>query len=61
MAALSNPFRIGSRGWSMLSQQNHAAGGGNCSIMVVVGMFVCLCLAGQKPSELEFFVPSERT
>ncbi len=30
--------------------------GGNGSIMV--GMFVCLCLASQKPSEREFFVPA---
>ena len=28
--------------------------GGNSSIMV--GMFVCLCLASQKPSEWEFFI-----
>jgi hypothetical protein len=34
---------------------NHAAGGGNGSIMV--GMFVSLCLASKKPSEGEFFVP----
>ena len=36
--------------------QNHAAGGENVSIMV--GMFVSLCLASQKPSEREFFVPA---
>ena len=30
----------------MLGQQNHAAGEGNGSIMV--GMFVCLCLARPK-------------
>ncbi len=35
--------------------QIHAAGGENSSIMV--GMFVCLCLASKKPSEREFFVP----
>ena len=40
----------------MLGQQNHAAGGGNGSIMV--GMFVCLCLASQNLSEWEFFVPA---
>ena len=56
MAALPNPLRRGSWGWGMLDQQNHAAGGGNGSIMV--GMFVCLCLASQKPSEREFFVPA---
>ena len=32
------------------------AGGGNGSIMV--GMFVCLCLASQNPFEWEFFVPA---
>ncbi len=35
--------------------QIHAAGGENGSIMV--GMFVCLCLASKKPFEPEFFVP----
>jgi hypothetical protein len=39
----------------MLVHKKHAAGGGNGSIMV--GMFVSLCLASQKPSEREFFVP----
>jgi hypothetical protein len=24
----------------------------------MLGMFVCLCLASQKPSEREFFVPA---
>jgi hypothetical protein len=56
MTASSNPFRRGSQGWCMLVHQNHAAGGGNGSIMV--GMFVSLCLASQKPSEREFFVPA---
>jgi hypothetical protein len=40
----------------MFLHQNHATRGGNGSIMV--GMFVCLCLASQKPSEREFFVPA---
>ena len=40
----------------MLIHQNHAAGEENSSIMV--GMFVCLCLASKKPSEREFFVPA---
>jgi len=40
----------------MLVHQNHAAGGENGSIMV--GMFVCLCLACQNPFECEFFVPA---
>ena len=56
MATSANPFRRGSWGWGMLDQQNHAAGGANGSIMV--GMFVCLCLASKKPSEREFFVPA---
>ena len=38
----------------MFLHQNHSSGGGNGSIMV--GMFVFLCLASQKPSEREFFV-----
>ena len=49
MAASSNPFQRGSRGWGVFIHQNHGAGGGNGSIMV--GMFVCLCLASKKPSE----------
>jgi hypothetical protein len=58
MVTSANPFRRGSRGWGNL-HQNHAAGGGNGSIMVVV--FVILCLASKKPSEREFFVPAIRT
>jgi hypothetical protein len=56
MVALSNPFRRDSRGWGVFIHQNHGAGGGNGSIMV--GMFMCLCLASKKPSEWEFFVPA---
>ena len=60
MAALPNPFRRGSQGWAGYAhQQNYVAGGGNGSIME--GMFVRLCLANQKPSEREFFVPATRT
>jgi len=40
----------------MIGQQNHAAGGENGTIMV--GMFVCLCLASQKPKGRKFFVPA---
>jgi len=40
----------------MFFHKNHAAGGENGSIMV--GMFVFLCLASQKPSEQEFFGPA---
>jgi len=39
----------------MFVHKNHAAGGENGSIMV--GMFVFLCLASQKLSEREFFIP----
>jgi hypothetical protein len=46
----------GSRGCSIFVHQNHAAGGGTSSIMV--GMFVCLCLASRQPSEWESFVPA---
>ncbi len=56
MAASSNPFGSGSRGWGTLVYQNHGAGGGNCSIMV--GVFVCLCLVSKKPSEWKFFFPA---
>ena len=54
-----NPFHVGSRRWGTLVHQTmpHAAGGKIGSIMV--GMFVSLCLASQKPSsEQEFFVPA---
>ena len=54
--ALSNPFRVGSRGWGTLVHQIHAAGEENGSI--VVGMFVSLCLASKKSLEREFFVPT---
>jgi len=40
----------------MFVHKNHAAGGGNGSI--IVGMFVFLCLASQKRSERDFFVPA---
>jgi hypothetical protein len=53
---LCNPLQRGSRGCGMFIHQNHAAGGENGSIMV--GMFVCLCLASQKSSERDFFLPT---
>jgi hypothetical protein len=56
MAASSNPFQRGSQGWGVFIHQNHGAGGGNGSIMV--GMFVCLCLASQNSFEWELFVPA---
>ena len=40
----------------MFLHQNHGAGGGKDSVMV--GMFVCLCLASKKSSERDFFVPT---
>ncbi len=52
MTALSNPFRVGSRGWGTLVHKNHAAQKKNGSIMV--GMFVYLCLA----SKTDFFFPT---
>ncbi len=52
--ASANPFCIGSWGWSILSQQNQANARANGSIMV--GMFVCLCFASQKPSKQELFI-----
>jgi len=55
-AASSNLLQRGSRGWGMFLHQTHGAGGGKGSIMV--GMFVCLCLASQNPFEREFFVPA---
>jgi hypothetical protein len=39
-----------------LANKTISAGGGNGPIMV--RMFVCLCLASEKPSEQAFFVPS---
>jgi len=56
VASSSNPLQRGSRGCGMFIHKNHAAGGENSSIMV--GMFVLLCLASQKPSTREFFVPA---
>ena len=53
--ASPNPLRRSSWGCGTFIHRNHAAGGGNGSIMV--GMFVCLCLASQKHSKREFFVP----
>ena len=40
----------------MFLHQNHVAGGGYGSIMVV--MFLCLCLASQNLSQWECFVPA---
>jgi hypothetical protein len=59
MAASSNPLQRGSRGCGMLIHKNHATGGGNGSIMV--GMFVSLCLASQKPSSGSFLFLPEQT
>ena len=53
---------------SSILLQQEAPGGAVCSSMETMplegetaphgGMFVCLCLASQKPSEREFFVPA---
>ena len=56
MMVLSNPLWRGSQGSGILVHQNHATGGANGSIMVV--MFVSLCLASQKPSDRELFIPA---
>jgi hypothetical protein len=50
------PCKEAPGGGGMFVHKNHAAGEENGSIMV--GMFVFLCLASQKPSEWEFFVPA---
>jgi len=54
--ASSNPFQRGSQGCGIFVHQNHAAGEENSSI--VVGMFVCLCIASQNPFDQEFFIPT---
>jgi hypothetical protein len=46
-------------GCGMFLHQSHGTRGGNDSIMV--GMFVCLCLARQNPFEREFLFPPEWT
>ena len=56
MAASSNPFRRGSRGWGMFLHQNHAAGGENGSSWL--GCLCDVCLASKKSFEREFFVPA---
>ena len=56
MSALSNPFRVGSRGWGMFIHGNHDARGENGSLW-----WECLCdvcFAGEKSSEREFFIPA---
>ena len=52
--ALSNPFRVCSRGWGTLVHQNHAIDEENGSIMVV--MFVSLCFA----SKTDIFSPPQQ-
>ena len=63
MVALSNPFRRGSQGWGVFINQNHGAGGGNGSIMVVV--FCELCVSGVSLAKTlpsgSFLFPPERT
>ena len=56
MAASSNPFQRGSRGWGMFIHGNHDAGGENDS-----SWWGCLCdecVASKKSSERELFVPA---
>jgi hypothetical protein len=56
MAASSNPFRRGSRGWGMFFHQHHATRGENGSSWW--GCLCDVCLASKKSSEREFFVPA---
>jgi hypothetical protein len=57
MVASSNPIRRGSQGWRVFIHQNHGGAGGENGY-IMVGMFVCVCLASQNPFEQEFFVPA---
>jgi hypothetical protein len=59
-AATSNPLRRGSRGWGMFLHQNHAAGGANDFIMVVVFVSCVFQVAKSLPSG-SFSFPPERT
>jgi hypothetical protein len=56
MAASSNPFRRGSRGWGMFIHGNHDARGGNGSSWW--GCLCDVCFVSKKSSEREFFVPA---
>jgi hypothetical protein len=56
MAASSNPFRRGSRGWGMFICGNHGAGGENSSSWW--GCLCDVCFTSKKSSEQEFFVPT---
>jgi hypothetical protein len=56
VAASSNPFRRGSRGWGMFIHGNHDARGGNGSSWW--GCLCDVCFASKKSSEREFFVPA---
>ena len=55
MAASSNPFRRGSRGWGMFIHGSHAARLENGSSWW--GCLCDVCFASKKSSEREFFVP----
>ena len=59
-AATSNPLRRGSRGWGMFLHQNHAAGGANGFIMVVVFVSCVFQVAKSLPSG-SFLFPPEQT
>jgi hypothetical protein len=54
MAASSNPFRRGSRGWGVFIHGNHAARWENGSSWW--GCLCDVCFANKKSSEQEFFV-----
>ena len=56
VAALSNPFQRGSRGWGVFIYGNHATRWENSTSWW--GCLCDVCFASMKPSEREFFVPA---
>ena len=56
MAASSNPFQRGYRGWGIFIYENHAARQGNGTSWW--GYLCDVCFARKKSSEREFFVPA---
>jgi hypothetical protein len=58
MAASSNPFRWGSRGWGVFIYGNHAARRENSTSWWWWGCLCDVCFASKKSSEREFFIPA---